>query len=329
MTLTALRAWSLSLGLAMVGFAAAGAAPEAEKAAKSEVPAPPAEFKEPKWVFSLLPKSMQKDPRLDYTVITEMTPAGRKLPKVTPESPAYYELFSAGYRQLGDAPGDERTLTAEQMEPLLVKSLHHNGYLPAKRPEHEPSLLILYTWGSHNRLVEGDEENPSISSDRMAKNLLERAALVGGDGFARELLKLMKDADTQQAAAGVPTPPGGQPVFDPGMLQFANPVSLFRSKSVRNAFLLDQTSDSVYYLVASAYDYRSAGTPKKVLLWRTRMTVSTQGVSQPQTLPVLVQAGSVYFGRDMKESAILSKRTVREGTVEIGAPTVISTEDPK
>ncbi|HRE07409.1 MAG TPA: hypothetical protein PKX00_17465 [Opitutaceae bacterium] len=325
MATSPLRAWLLLLGVWLSPATALLGAPER----KTDAIAPPEGFKEPRWVFSLLPKSMQKDPRLDYTVITEMTPAGRKLPPVTKDNPAYYELYSAGFRQLGDAPGEEKTLTAEQLEPLLVRSLEGNGFRPAKRPEHEPSLLILYTWGSHNRLVEGDDENPSLSSDRLARNLLERAALVGGDAFARELLQLLRDADTQAAAAAVPTPPGGRPVFDPGMLEFANPVSLFRSKSNRNAFLLDQTSDSVYYLVASAYDYRSATTPKKTLLWRTRMTVSTQGVSQIQTLPTLVQAGATYFGRDMKESAILSKRTVREGTVEIGAPTVISTEEPK
>jgi len=290
--------------------------------------APSAGFQQSGWVFSLLPKSMQKDPRLDYTVITEMTPAGKKLPPVSPETPAYFELFSAGFRQLGDPPGEERTLTAEQIEPLLTRALAANGYRPAQRPESPPSLVIIYTWGSHNRLLDADDEDSAVSTDQVARNLLERAALVGGDTFARQLLKLMRDADAQATAANVPTPPGGQPVFAAGMMEFANPVNLFRSKSPRNEFLLEQTANSVYYVVASAYDYQSAATPRKVLLWRTRMTVAAQGVSQPQTLPSLVLAGGAYFGRDMSEAVVLSRRTQREGTVEIGTPTVVADEVP-
>ena len=48
------------------------------------------------WVFSLLPKSMQKNPRLELTVITEMTEAGKKLPPVSAAAPAYFELFTTG-----------------------------------------------------------------------------------------------------------------------------------------------------------------------------------------------------------------------------------------
>ena len=36
----------------------------------------------PQWVFSLLPKSFQKNPLLELTVITETTEAGKKLPPV-------------------------------------------------------------------------------------------------------------------------------------------------------------------------------------------------------------------------------------------------------
>jgi hypothetical protein len=53
------------------------------------------------WVFSLLPKSMQKNPRLELTVITEMTPAGRALPPVSVAQPAYFEAFTNGARAMG------------------------------------------------------------------------------------------------------------------------------------------------------------------------------------------------------------------------------------
>jgi hypothetical protein len=87
--------------------------------------------------------------------------------------------------------------------------------------------------------------------------------------------------------------------------------------------LLEQTANDIYYVVASAYDYRSASTNKRVLLWRTRMTVAAEGVSQVQTLPALVLAASPYFGKDMAEPELLTKRPVPEGSVEIGTPVVV------
>src|SRR5512135_740165 len=72
-------------------------------------PAPaPKPVKRDQWVFSLLPKSFQKNPKLDLTVVTEMTDAGKKLPAVTPGQPAYFEPFSAGFHALGEQVGNER-----------------------------------------------------------------------------------------------------------------------------------------------------------------------------------------------------------------------------
>ena len=80
--------------------------------------------------------------------------------------------------------------------------------------------------------------------------------------------------------------------------------------------------------MASAYDYQSVTEKRRRLLWRTRMTVAAQGVSPEQSLPTLVLNAAPYFGKDMAESAILSKRSMREGTVEIGTPTVVEPAAP-
>lgn len=62
---------------------------------------------------------------------------------------------------------------------------------------------------------------------------------------------------------------------------------------------------------------------RRVLLWRTRMTVATDGVSQLQSLPVLIATAAPYFGREMDEPAVLTPRTIREGRVEIGESVVV------
>lgn len=305
----------LACFLAVGAFAAESAPPAAG-------PKPEPEKEKSEWVFSILPKSLQKNPLLELTVITEMTEAGKKLPPVSTQQPAFFEAVSGGFRQLGDAPGDEKSLSAEQIEKVLTRALAPNGYQPAHLPEHPPSLLIVYTWGGHYRK---DDSDPAVSGNAVARNILDRASLVGGEKFAAELLRLFEQAEATGMSdpSSLPSSADSQAVITRELAEFANPVAMFRRASVKNEFLLDQTANDIYYVVASAYDYRLAVTEhRRVLLWRTRMTVASQGVSQEQTLPTLVTTAAPYFGKDMAESAILSKR-VREGTVEVGTPVVV------
>ncbi len=291
----------------------------ASAAAEKEKPA----AKKSEWVFSLLPKSFQKNPQLEITVITEMTPAGRQRPAPTAQAPAYFEAFSPGPKHLGESAGNQVTLKPADIERLLTRALATNGYLPAKMPAQPPSILIIYTWGSHSLLTEGDAENPVLSGEQIARNLLDRAALVGGEKFAARLLDLFEKADAMSIAGRATPPPGGESVFTPAMMEFANPVNQFKRADPKNEFLVDQAASNVYYVVASAYDYRSVTEKRRLLLWRTRMTVAADGVSQEQTLPTLVSSAAPFFGRDMPEAEILTKRALREGNVEIGTPTVV------
>jgi hypothetical protein len=110
----------------------------------------------------------------------------------------------------------------------------------------------------------------------------------------------------------------------PGMLAFANPVNVYKLKNPKNAFLVDQTASDVYYVVVSAYDYATVAANNPVLLWRTRMTVAAQGVSQQISLPTLVQTAGPYFGKEMEGPEIVLKRAnVRTGRVDVGTPTVV------
>lgn len=300
----------------------------ADTAAKASPNAGPKEA-ESRWVFSLLPKSLQQNPRLDITVITEMTEAGKKLPEVSPAKPMYFEPVNSGYKALGAIVANEKVVPEKEITRLLFQSLGSAGYLPGKAPEHPPTIAIVYTWGSHNLLVEGDEENPSLSPTAVARNLLDRAALVGGQKFSNQLRQAFEKADTMATASYAPPsdPTGTVPdiprVNGPDQIAFLNPVELFRKESEKNDFLVDQTAHDVYYVVATAYDYASIAKNKPLLLWRTRMTVASSGVTQEQTLPTMIMTAGPYFGKEMNDVAILSKRAVRDGKVEVGTPQVI------
>lgn len=267
------------------------------------------------WVFSLLPKSLQKNPRLEITVVTEMTEAGKKLPPPSATQPVFYETHSAGLRQFGEGVST-RTLPVEEVERLLKRSLATNGFLPAERPARPPSLLIIYFWGAHND-VEG------ASPEQKLQITLERAALVGGDKYARRLAEVIERTNDMQASMNAPVAPGGEPVMTAEMMAFASPIAMFRRESAKTEYLVDQTAGEVYYVTASAYDYAELARNRRVLLWRTRMTVASSGVAQDQTMPTLILTAAPFFGRDMPEAEIVNRRTIREGSVEIGTPTVV------
>lgn len=299
-----------------VSAATAPATPTEKKPAKSDSD----------WVFSLLPKSLQKNPQLELTVITEMTDAGRKLPPVTPQQPAYFEPFSGGPKHLGDTTSQKYMLKQAEIERVLFKALASSGYLPAKAPEHPPGLVIIYTWGSHNLLNEADAENPSNSAEMVARNLLDRAAMVGGEKFAKELLRLFEQADALSIAARAPVAPDGNAVITPEMVAFMNPVEMFKRQAAKNEMLVDQAAADIYYVVATAYDYKAMAQNRRLVLWRTRMTVSSAGVSAEQAMPTMVLNAGPYFGKEMKEAEVTTKRSLRDANVEIGTATVVESD---
>jgi hypothetical protein len=94
-------------------------------------------------------------------------------------------------------------------------------------------------------------------------------------------------------------------------------------RAPNNEFLLNQALDDVYYVVASAFDYQAVAKGEPKLLWRTRMTVSSQGISVKQALPAVMASAASHFGREMAESEIIHGHAVPEGKVEVGAPTVV------
>jgi len=272
------------------------------------------------WVFSLLPKSLQAQPRLEATVVTEMTEAGRKLPPVTTASPAYYALQSGGFLRTASAPANRAMVSAEAIDVFVRRSLAARGYLPAE-PEHDrrASLALVYAWGVHARLRPDENSSPQ----EMVQNVRTRAALVGGEKFAAQIVDLMMRASAQADAAlptarvtldGEPVPP----VLGPEQLEFISPIEQFRNASARNEALLEQVGNDVYFVILSAYDAAELARGHRVLLWRTRMTAATEGIAATDALPTLIKSASPYFGREMKDIAVLAPRSGSAGKVDYG-----------
>jgi hypothetical protein len=257
-----------------------------------------------------------------------VTDPAKEVPPASPGKPVYYVGFAAGARKFGELYHGEAMLEAADIARLLAKALAQNGYLPAQPPERLPSLLIIYTWGSYNPISEG----------RVTAAFLDRAALVGGDKFVGQVRQMLQgaadlenanpparlligsEADSGEGTTTGWTPP---PVLPGWVSTFASPVNLFKLRSAKNEFLWEQAADAIYFVVASAYDYREAAANRRKLVWRTRMTVSATGVSQEQALPTAIANAASFFGKDMAEAETFTKRTVPEGAVRIGEPKVL------
>ena len=134
-----------------------------------------------RWTFSLLPKSFQRNPELDMTVLCELTPYGRTLPQASRQSPLYYIAKNAGAQQLGVPTGGDALPDPVYLNHVIEHSLAANGYLPAGPGGPDPALVLILHWGAHHSLMpDRDWTTPSfVSSEERSRGVLERARLIG------------------------------------------------------------------------------------------------------------------------------------------------------
>jgi hypothetical protein len=297
---------SYFVGAALAGFVAA----IPHLVASDSAPAF-AEAKSGQFVFRLLPKSAQKEPLVDVTVITEMSQAGREVRSPSAGSPAYYVARTVGYHDAGQGVRGERPVPAGELQERLEKALAAAHYLPAANGQ-AASLAMIFVWGSSNALDDSASVDglldPTNTPDDAHRAMLDRAALVGGDRFAAELGRVLQRDDAQQEAN----------------IEGPSPLGAFvgRDYETRRLFELAQTDN--FYVVASAYDAAELAKGRKVLLWRTKITTASQGVAMGAALPRLMIAGEPFFGRDMPKAVTMTGHIIPDGTVDVGQ--VVSVE---
>ena len=270
--------------------------------------------------FNLLPRSLQKNPLVDLTVVTELTEDGRKLPPPSSAQPAYYSIESAGYHAEGHGADDRHLPAPAELATSFLQALAVNGYRPAT-PAHPPTLLIVYYWGAHTNLDAGSPDTEvSATPDIGHKNLLSRAALVGGTRFAEELRTALHKQDmeneVQRSSAENMARLGLAPEIGSVLIDYG-PLRLFTERDAKTRQLYSALGEC-YYAVVSAYDYAAAARGQRRLLWRSKMTLDSQGVAMRETLPGLILNAGKYFGVDMPEAATMAKRLQQETSIKLG-----------
>lgn len=285
--------------------------------------------KSDKWTFSMLPFGLQRNPAIDYIVITEMTEAGRKLPKPSFAKPVYYQAHSVGQHDVGDAYGGTKAITYDRLRKQLGDALASNGYRPADA-EHPPTQLFIIAWGMHNKIDNtiddgsgemsdtgdmGGSEDMSGSldmttggmDDETIQNILSRAKVVGGQKFANEFARALAD----QLAWSTD-------------FESSGPMKRFTERDETTETLVYEIMNECYYFIVTSIDMETLkrGEGRKVL-WTTHISTTSQGIAFEATLPNMINNGAYYFGREMESPDVIRKRAYKQGTVEIGEATVV------
>ncbi|HEY0967123.1 MAG TPA: hypothetical protein VGD88_07040 [Opitutaceae bacterium] len=308
----------------------------------------PDDTKDARWVLSLAPKAFQKNPQLDFNVITEMTGEGRKRPRPSSAQPATFVAQSGKYLALGDGVAPTLLPPVEKLQEIMIRALAVNHFLPAIEGGPTPDLVVVFSYGAHSvndedplaeleranaeaeAIAAGEDPQPTpangvkgseellgraLSDLTFRKDLLERAALIGGTPFANELAAVIAEQVTHARSAGAL-----------GLSSGLGPFQRFRERDSRTRHLVEESFSSCYFVIATAYDYASVARNDRIPLWRTRMTVNSAGVNMTESLPPLIAAAAPFLGREMPHAAVMTRRIDRSGTVTIGEATVIGVE---
>lgn len=301
-----------------------------------------------KVVFSLMPRSFQRSPELDFNVMTEMTAEGRKRGEPTSGAPVYFAIQGGERRQSGDAVNGGPAPTVEAVRRWVLGGLAKRHYLEAKEGGPRAALVLIYHWGSHESPVFDGEEGETdeaammgadagtlmlkvLGSERKRKALIDRALLVGGVTFAQELNRAMNEEaafrranDTSTRAAETM---GLSSLTVEGML---SPFHRYMERDAKTRRLVEESFGGLFYVIVSAFDYNSVASGKPVLLWRTNMSANSSGVSLVDVTQPLIAAGADYIGRETDGGILLVRKIDRQGSVKIGEGEVIETiEEPQ
>jgi hypothetical protein len=207
-------------------------------------------------------------------VVAEQPDTAAKPVLPTPAQPVYYVAYDTGYIEAGDAIGGEHPPGPAVVAQALHQTLAAQGFRPGT-VQSPPSVALFYSWGLLN--VDSHEIR---SSDRLGLNLKARIALVASSEYARLMEQDILDRR--------------QPVW------VRTPILNYRERD-----LMDFARDERYFVVVSAYDFAALSRGETKLLWRTKMSTRSVGVTMDEAMPALLGAGGPYVGRNLRETANL------------------------
>jgi hypothetical protein len=318
-----------------------------------------------RFTFSLLPKSLQRRPSVDFHVVTELTTEGKKLAPPTSAEPVYYVAQAGQFTQMGNnTPAGEIPPNVERLTRAMEAALASSNYLKASPTTPLPAIAVVFNYGSFARFslqfydAEDDmnlaqladqmndpfqgsgqgsmvNNGPMLRSEDRDIDALLPIVLANKrerDDILRRATLIGGEKFTRELGKALDEEAvhrtGSDALRALGMVDVASPFHLFMNANENLMMLVEDSFNGCYFVLASAFDYRAMGKGQRVLLWRTKMTVNSSGINMTESLPALVQAAGPYLGKDMPDAVTLTRRILRGGDVKIGEMSVIETNVP-
>ena len=82
--------------------------------------------------------------------------------------------------------------------------------------------------------------------------------------------------------------------------------------------ILTNAREASYGIIVTAFEFKSAKTPKPVVYWQTRIGLPANGKSMAAALPTMLLTAGPAIGRESKTPTLLDADDVREGRVNLG-----------
>jgi hypothetical protein len=230
-------------------------------------------------------------------VVVDLTEAGRKIARPTPEHPAFYVPLVVGYRsEGGQVAGEHPPPLNDVVARQLGKTLAQEGYRVVGPGTGEPSLLLVFSWGTWNPQVDLQAvDDPRESDDPVPSS---------GQGLLQKKIPSKAADDMLALVAG-------------NTLKNLPSVPDYMTDTKRDAIREDM-GEGRYFVVVAAFDWAAAKAHRRVMLWSAKMSIRSTGTWFDEVFPALIASGGPFFGRETHERQDVTVPLAPEGQVELG-----------
>ena len=262
-------------------------------------------------------------------VVVDMTIAGRKVAHPTPDMPAFYLPLSVGYKEFGYAHHFQRPPpNAWDVEHALAIALYEQGYRLMTKEGH-PSLVLVFWWG-YMAPEDVDMDNPGSLAERPGSLSSQPNSFYFGSGQAGNPIQVAGMSDYFMGGTANDT------VFPAFSMLALSANELLMSSMVAGNTINDHqkwpdprleaveqlTTQARYYVLISAFDFKSWLHHRAILLWRAHVSTEQWGHYFDQVVGTLISTAAPEFGRETKIPHFTNADVAPLGRVLVGTPVV-------